>query len=208
MSRAANMAPPDDLTGRVFTYLTVVSYAGRTGTENRWSWNCVCRCGNHVIVLHKRLMCGATKSCGCLQPEVAKKIVTKHDACNTREYRAWGAMKTRCLNSNINGWHYYGGRGITICERWINSFENFLADMGICPPGLTLDRIDVNGNYEPSNCRWATWELQRTNKRIATHCKRGHLFTEKSSYFDTFGRHCRICRNEAERRRYIRNKYA
>ena len=80
------------------------------------------------------------------------------------EYLTWMAMKARCLNPKHHAYRYYGGRGITVCQRWL-TFPNFLLDMGTRPEGLTLDRIDVNGNYEPSNCRWATWEQQRANQR-------------------------------------------
>lgn len=91
-------------------------------------------------------------------------IHTTHGGSKSREYRAWAHMKGRCYDLNDVGYRYYGGRGISVCERWIDSFENFIADMGKCPKGLSLDRIEVNGNYKPSNCRWATSEQQLNNK--------------------------------------------
>src|SRR5206468_1663320 len=84
-------------------------------------------------------------------------------------YRSWYAMKARCTNSNHTSYHHYGGRGITVCERWLNSFEAFLTDMGDRPEGTSLDRIDVNGNYEPSNCKWSTPSEQANNKRRTQH---------------------------------------
>lgn len=83
----------------------------------------------------------------------------------TSEYHRWKQMKQRCLNPASANYHNYGGRGIAICKRWVDSFENFLDDMGGCPHGLTLERIDNNGNYEPSNCKWDTWKHQQNNKR-------------------------------------------
>lgn len=88
----------------------------------------------------------------------------QHGLTRTPTYQSWTTMRVRCRNPNCNVWHLYGGRGITICERW-ESFENFVADMGIRPPGTTLDRVDNDGNYEPGNCRWATARQQRANQR-------------------------------------------
>jgi hypothetical protein len=102
-------------------------------------------------------------------------------------------MRARCYRPGAGGYRLYGGRGITVCERWRVSFGAFLGDMGPRPDGTTLDRINSDGHYEPGNCRWATWDVQAKNRRIRTHCKRGHLFTA-DSYRDSIGRRvCQAC---------------
>lgn len=104
------------------------------------------------------------------------------------EYRTWGSMRQRCYNPNHPKYEYYGGRGIIVCDRW-NRFENFLEDMGERPDGMTLDRIDNNGNYEPTNCHWTTYSMQNYNRRAykkeKTHCKNGHEYTEENTYYYT-----------------------
>jgi hypothetical protein len=134
---------------------------------------CECSCGNKTIVRLGNLRFGTVKSCGCLQQrrssETMSKILLKHGR-NKRgkkmpEYISWQAMKRRCYNEKNDNYRYYGGRGIKVCDNWINSFTNFFEDMGERPKGYTLDRIDPYGNYEPSNCRWATYKQQSNNQR-------------------------------------------
>lgn len=150
-----------DLAGQVFGRLTAVSDAGSNGRDRLWF--CRCQCGGSKVVSVGMLRQSRTRSCGCLNRETHTKHGSAHRGQWTRAYRAWRGMRVRCLNPKCVWYHRYGGRGITICDRWL-SFEYFLADMGECPDGLTLDRINNDGNYEPSNCRWATWTQQRANR--------------------------------------------
>jgi hypothetical protein len=161
-----------DRTGDTYGNLIVVGYSGTTD-DNRSLWLCKCVCGNEKIIMGAALQGGHTKSCGCLQKEVVSKLATTHGyskKTNKRsEYRSWQMMKSRCLNKNSPEFPNYGGRGITVCERWVNSFENFLEDMGDKPTVRhSIDRFpNKDGNYEPSNCRWAT-DLEQVKNRSYT----------------------------------------
>jgi hypothetical protein len=128
---------------------------------------CICDCGSNRRVDTSKLRNGETRSCGCLAREISStRDHSTHGMTHTATYRSWQKMRDRCSNPKNDHWKLYGGRGIVVCERWRDSFENFLADMGTRPAGCTLDRFpNRDGNYEPGNCRWATSQQQGRNTR-------------------------------------------
>lgn len=163
-----------DIAGQRFGRLTAYSYAHLQLSTGRKmaAWLCVCDCGNKKIVQGHHLRGGKTNSCGC-EAHAGKP---GGDRKKWPGYGVWQQMVYRCSNPNVKGYRHYGGRGIKVCDRWscgTAGFENFYADMGPPPAGLSLDRIDPNGNYEPSNCRWATGYQQRTNTRRSIHAQIG-----------------------------------
>lgn len=150
-----------------FGRLTVIKEGGRA-SDGKVKWICQCECGTELEVVGRSLVAGLTKSCGCLQREAAQQTGlsnTTHGMKQTPEYRTWQSMLNRCRNPNVDSFENYGGRGITVCNRWVDSFDAFLEDMGVRPQGTSIDRIDPNGNYDTGNCRWATTDEQATNKR-------------------------------------------
>lgn len=153
-----------DLTGQKFGKLTVIERTKNQGKHTVWV--CKCECGNIKIIRGSSLTSKNTLSCGCLVKDKVKKMFTKHNNSNTRLYKIWANIKSRCLNPKVNNYCNYGGRGIKICEEWL-LYENFYkwANCNNYSDILQIDRIDVNGNYEPNNCRWVTPKEQSNNKR-------------------------------------------
>ena len=139
-----------------FSYWTVISQSDST------HYLCECICGKQRVVLGARLLRGAAKSCGCQQSHYMTHGANRN-RMETPTYTSWRGMKARCLNQNDKRFSRYGGRGIKVCSRWRHSFLNFLHDMGERPKGMTLDRIDRDGDYEPGNCRWTTVAEQNRN---------------------------------------------
>ena len=155
---------PLNLQGGVYGRLAVIDKA--PSQSKGTLWNCLCDCGQVSVVRGTSLIKGGTKSCGCLNLEKRTKHGDTKGTGWTVEYGAWENMKSRCYNENATGYEDYGGRGIKVCDRWLASYENFLEDMGRKPgKGYSIDRINVDGNYEPSNCRWTTTFEQARNKR-------------------------------------------
>lgn len=154
-----------DLTGHRFERLTVIEISGKDKC-GYLMWRCKCDCGNEKIIRGHRLRQNITKSCGCLRKELSKQRKLTHGKARSRLYSVWIGMKQRCYDSNASNYYRYGGRGIRVCDEWLSEFMTF-SDWALengYSPDLTIDRMDNDGNYDPSNCRWATLEQQNNNK--------------------------------------------
>lgn len=167
MTRALN------LIGQRFGALMVVERYAENTRLGKSKWLCRCGCGTEIVAVSGNLTHGNTKSCGCMKAAWCGGVKTSHGMSRHRggapsapEYNSWCGMIARCENPNAPKYADYGGRGITVCDRRRDSFETFFEDMGPRPtPGHSIDRIDVDGNYEPGNCRWATAKVQANNQR-------------------------------------------
>jgi len=154
---------PVDITGKIFGKLTAIKFVDRRGDKKIHYWLFHCDCGKKIVCSKSNVKSGKTLSCGCIKKTLPLNSKGK-SYLGTNTYRVWVNMKGRCSNKNIQCYKNYGGRGIKVCDRWMK-FENFLEDMGEKPNNLSLDRINVNGDYEVNNCRWATNKEQSRNMR-------------------------------------------
>lgn len=165
LSVSLDMKTTKDLTGKIFSRLTVISLNERRNGASYW--NCKCECGSERIIIYHSLTQGHTKSCGCFSRDNQREKHTTHGASFTKEYNIWKGIKQRCFYPKHVQFDRYGGRGITMHPGWVDSYENFIKDMGPRPSSKhSVDRKDNNGNYEPGNCRWATKGEQSNNTSV------------------------------------------
>jgi hypothetical protein len=144
--------------GDRFGRLVIISHAADKAL-------CKCDCGTEKLIGKDGMRDGRIVSCGCFHKERTSAANSKHRLCESGAYASWDAMIQRCTNPKTKKYAYYGGRGISVCAQWLSSFEQFHSDMGDRPIGMTIDRRETNGNYEPGNCKWATKSEQALNKR-------------------------------------------
>jgi hypothetical protein len=181
-----------DLSGQTFTYLTALHPEGHIidGSGRKYiAYRAQCVCGKQFVVRGADMKSGKTRSCGCMTTKMTIESKGTHGMSGTREHRCWKSMRERCLNPNATHFQHYGGRGIKICNRWLESFEAFYEDMGPCPEGMSLDRIDLNGNYCLENCRWASATEQVYNQRKRssnTSGKTGVVYNENYSKWEAY----------------------
>lgn len=190
-----------ELAGQDFWSWHVESFAGMS-SRGHTSWNCTCECGYEQIIEGSRLKNGYTKSCGCKVAEISRIRETTHGMAKTPLHKIWLGMKNRCYNSNTISYRNYGGRGIKLCERWVNSFENFYSDMSETYKfGLTIERKEVDKDYSPDNCTWipkAEQSRNRTNT-IWVDTEKGLMTVAEAakvagvSWFCMYSRHLRKC---------------
>ena len=155
-----------DIKGQKFGRLTAIKCLGSKGHDRRWL--CKCDCGKVIETSQYRLIIGKTKSCGCFRKDFAREKSTIHGKYYTRQHNIWSMLLQRCYNKNNKRYKYYGGRGIAVCDAWKNNFQEFYnwAINNGYADNLTIDRIDVNGNYEPNNCRFVDMKQQASNRRF------------------------------------------
>lgn len=156
-----------DISGQRFGRLTVTErdYEVKPHTRQRTMWHCVCDCGKTFSAESRNLRRGDYRSCGCLRKEEASQRLTTHGMTNTKVFKTWQGIQARCYSPNNEKFKDYGGRGIKVCDRWLESFENFFADMGHPQPHESIDRINNDGDYCPENCRWTDNKTQQRNTR-------------------------------------------
>lgn len=152
-----------DMTGERYGRLVVKSFHKKR--KGKQIWMCLCDCGNEKPVVRCSLLAGYAKSCGCLNKEVASRTRTKHGCSKESWFCIYDGMVGRCSDPNHPSYHHYGGRGIHVCQSWLDNPMQFHLDMGDRPEGTSLDRIDNNAGYSPDNCRWASHEEQMQNTR-------------------------------------------
>lgn len=161
-----------NIVGEKFNKLTVLAEFYERTKTGKVQFICLCECGNKIVTVGSKLVNGHTKSCNCLQKEAVLNTGFSnrtHNKSKTRIYKIWSSMKARCYNPSYESFERYGGRGIIVCDRWKNNFEDFLIDMGYGEKGLSIDRINNDGNYEPNNCKWSTRLEQENNKSTNRH---------------------------------------
>lgn len=172
-----------DIAGQKFGRLTALTREHERTTGGKIKWKCICECGKEVVVPASALKLGNTTSCGCKRTDTIREVCTTHGMCDSPEYQIWAAMKARCSYERHKDFHSYGGRGIKVCDRWTGSFEAFYQDMGPRPtPAHSIERREVDANYSPDNCYWATALQQarnKTNTRYVSH--RGKLISLKDA---------------------------